>query len=115
MDLYTTILNLAGVSLPDRPVDGLDIWPVLSEDAASPHAYYHYFLVDMIQGVRDKDWKLRMLPNEDGDPTVLLFDLHNDPYERYDVANENPEIVSRLKEEMVRFAEETGAKLASEP
>jgi arylsulfatase A-like enzyme len=117
MDLYTTILNLAGATMPDKAVDGLDIWPLVSTNAESPHTYYHYFWIDMIQGVRDETWKLRILPGESevADPTTLLFDLHNDPYERYDVAADHPEIVDRLREEMVRFAGETGARLAFEP
>ncbi len=116
MDLYTTLLNLAGAQAPDKTVDGLDIWPLLKDDAPSPHQFYHYFWLDMLQGVRDDMWKLRVLPGEsESQPRVLLFDLHNDPYERYDVAADHPEVVERLKQEMVRFAEETGATLAFEP
>ena len=113
MDLFTTILELVGAETPEKPLDGLNVWPLLTASEPSPHEYYHYFWLDMLEGVRDASWKLRILPGEpDEEPTVLLFDVHNDPYERYDVAADFPEVVERLRTEMVRFAAETGAKLA---
>jgi hypothetical protein len=44
-----------------------------------------------------------------------LFDLRSDPYERFDVAEEHPEVVARLRAALVRFAEETGARLHFTP
>jgi arylsulfatase A-like enzyme len=126
MDLHATILALAGAAPPPRPLDGRDIWPVLTEGAASPHAHFHYFLGRRLEAVRDARWKLRIArpagdwisPELDtGDEPVLteLFDLWSDPYERFDVAAEHPDRVERLRREMVAFAEATGAELAFDP
>jgi uncharacterized sulfatase len=59
IDLFPTILRLAGVSLPsDRVIDGTDIWPLLSGNAVSlpdrPLFFFHEFDVE---GMRVGDWK----------------------------------------------------------
>ena len=38
-----------------------------------------------------------------------------DPYERFDVAGEHPEVVARLRAQLIRFAGETGASLTFAP
>lgn len=79
-----------------------------------------------LEAVRDTTWKLRIAPIADswisqelmtGDEPVetQLFDLRSDPYERFDVAGQNPEVVARLRGELVRFAAETGATLHFTP
>jgi arylsulfatase A len=126
MDLHATILGLAGAAPPERPLDGQDIWPVLAEGASSPREHFYYLMQSRLEAVRDADWKLRIAPIAEeyvsqelqtGDEPVetLLFDLRSDPYERFDVADENPEAVARLRAELVRFAEETGATLHFTP
>ena len=125
MDLHATILNLAGATPPPNPLDGLDIWPMLTEGAPSPHDYYYYFRVSRLEAVRDAEWKLRIaMPATDwdspelqtGDEPILteLFNLKNDPFEQFDLSAEYPEVVERLKGRLVAFAEETGARLEFE-
>ena len=76
--------------------------------------------------MRDRTWKLRIAPIADGwrsqelmtgdEPVVAqLFHLQRDPYEQFDVAEQHPDVVARLRAELVRFAEETGAKLHFTP
>jgi arylsulfatase A-like enzyme len=126
MDLHATILELAGIAAPERPLDGRNIWPLLAERASSPHEYFHYFLGSRLEAVRDRTWKLRIAPIADGwrsqelmtgdEPVVAqLFHLQRDPYEQFDVAEQHPDVVARLGAELVRFAEETGAKLHFTP
>jgi arylsulfatase A len=126
MDLHATILALAGAPLPERPLDGRDIWPLLTRGAASPHEHVHYFLGSRLEAVRDATWKLRIAPIADGwisqelragdEPVeTQLFNLRSDPYEHFDVADEHPEVVARLRAELVRFAAETGARLHFAP
>jgi arylsulfatase A-like enzyme len=126
MDLHATILGLAGAPPPERPLDGLDVWPLLAERARTPRKRFHYFLRDRLEAIRDETWKLRIAPIADdyrppglrsGEQPVetQLFDLLSDPYERFDVAQDHPDVVARLRAEMVRFAEETGARLHFAP
>ncbi len=43
MDLHRTILSLTGAALPEKPLDGLDLWPLLTQQEASPRDDYYYF------------------------------------------------------------------------
>ena len=124
MDIHATILKLTNTSLPPKPLDGKDLWPLLTKEAASPHQYYYYFRRDQLQGVRDEIWKLRIataadnwispeLQKKDSPVFLELYNLRDDPYEQFNQAAEYPEVVSRLREAMKRKAKELGAKLAT--
>lgn len=126
MDLHATILDLAGASMPEQPLDGKNILPLLTEQAASPHDHFYYYWIRRLEAVRDDTWKLRIAPHADGwispelqqgdeSVEVTLFNLKNDPYEQFDVATQYPEVVERLRGQMIAFAEETGATLAFTP
>lgn len=116
MDLYATILALTGSELPVRPIDGRNIWPVLTQQSPSPHDYFYYFLIRRLEAVRDANWKLRIAASSESTlPEVQLFNLSVDPYERFDVAEQHPDIVARLRSRMIAFADETGATLAFVP
>lgn len=61
IDLLPTIANLIGVSLPqDRPIDGLDILPLIVGDASekSPHEALYFYAGSELQAVRWGDFKL---------------------------------------------------------
>lgn len=122
MDLHATILTLTNTPAPDKALDGKDIWSLLTEEASSPHEYYHYFRRKRLDAVRDSEWKLRIAPAADnwvspemqtGDEPVQmeLFNLKNDPFEQFDVAADHPEVVVRLKTELARLAKELDATL----
>lgn len=109
IDLFPTLLNLAGGDLPsDRVIDGLDIMPVLRDGAASPHEALFIFQNDRIAGVRSGQWKLVLESNYltlisrfDHEASQfggggLLFDLERDPSETYSFARENPDVMDRL-------------------
>lgn len=124
MDLHATILELAKAKAGEKPLDGKNIWPLLTEQARSPHEYFYYCLGEKMEGIRDKKWKLRVSTATDGwtSPELntgneliitQLFDLQNDPYEQFNLADSYPQHVERLGKEMERFAEEIGASLLS--
>lgn len=110
IDLFPTLISLAGGELPsDRPIDGKDILPMLSQGADSPHEALYLFQNDRIAGVRSGKWKLVVessyrnvitsFDNSDSyyGPEGLLFDLALDPGETYSFTRENPDIASRLR------------------
>ncbi|MCJ7626594.1 MAG: sulfatase-like hydrolase/transferase [Anaerolineaceae bacterium] len=102
-DLYPTLLNLAGVPLPDdRIIDGLDILPLLVETAGTPHETFYYYDGPVLVAVRHHDWKYhqRHWTDNGGYPLIpagpFLFDLANDPSESYSMIATQPELAGAL-------------------
>ena len=121
LDLYATFLAVAGAQVPsDRPVDGMNILSVLEGKSPSPREEFFYFTGMTLDAVRVGEWKLRMsstardfvrghVPaggstSEDEPVTPELFHLDRDPGEKWNVAEENPELVQRLMERIRSFA-----------
>lgn len=65
MDLFATALKAAAIPLPgDRVIDGVDLMPLFTSDAKSPHPYIFLHQGPRIAAVRDARWKLHVLqPN----------------------------------------------------
>ncbi|MEC8740761.1 MAG: sulfatase [Pseudomonadota bacterium] len=118
IDLYPTLISLAGGRLPDdRPIDGKDMLPLLSGSNTSPHEVLFLFNRDRIVGVRSGQWKLvvetryRATLNSFEHSTYygpdgLLFDLKNDPGETYSFTREYPEVVQQLRNHLRKAREE---------
>lgn len=105
-DIYRTLLGAAGATLPDHTLDGHDLMPFLTgQRSVSPRKEYGYFLHDTLEAMRIGEWKLRVV-----DEAPELFNLKIDPSERYNRSKDHPEIVEEIWSEMVKLAEETGAK-----
>jgi arylsulfatase A-like enzyme len=86
IDILPTIAELSGAKLPEKKIDGKSIIALIEgrEGARSPHKAYFY----RTEAVRSGKWKLKK--NE-------LFDLTKDVSESKNVAQQNPEVVKRLK------------------
>ncbi|SFI38636.1 sulfatase family protein [Planctomicrobium piriforme] len=127
IDLLPTIAGLIGAPLPEHPIDGKDIWPLLSDvaDAKSPHEYYLFYYDERLEAIRSGDWKLhfphnyRSLtgePGSDGRPggysqqhtDLALYNLKDDIGEQRNVAADYPEIVERLQSHADAAREELG-------
>ncbi len=109
MDLFSTIAEVCGASLPaDRKIDGRNLMPLLKGAGNSPTNTLFYCMGENLQAVRKGEWKYRLTEN-DG---VQLFNLQLDPAEMYNVAERNPELVAEMHRQMEQFSKETGAKLA---
>ncbi len=110
MDVFPTFLAYAGLALrTERRIDGEDIGPLLAAGAPSPHALLFYHRNDHLEAVRDGTWKLRVTrAAEEEPPQWELYDLTHDPYERFNLATDHPDIVARLRDQMAAFADSTG-------
>ena len=110
IDIFQTFLNLAGIELPsERVIDGKDIFPVLKNEAPSPHDALFLFNQNRIAGVRSGPWKLVVethyrgaVPSFDNAnsyyaPYGLLFNLERDPSETYSYTREYPEKAAELR------------------
>jgi arylsulfatase A-like enzyme len=107
-DFFPTILELCGIPLPDRPIDGKSLWPLLrSAGAPSPHKVLYWQWKDM-WAVREGDWKLIVngldttggysahpqRPHKLESP--FLANLADEPPEWKNFADERPDVVKRL-------------------
>ncbi|WP_372846960.1 sulfatase [Pontiella sp.] len=107
MDVLPTFAKLCGASLPDDLViDGKDMMPTLVEGAGSPHEYFFYAHWGILEGVRWKSWKLRVVDGKEA-----LYNLDEDIGEKENVAADHPEIVQQLKSAMQGFEKEMEANV----
>jgi arylsulfatase A-like enzyme len=126
IDLLPTLANVTGAELPAHPIDGLDIWRLLSgrRGAKSPHEALFFYWDDHLQAVRSGPWKLHfphayvkpVPPGNGGQPgkianpklDLALFNLENDPSETNDLSSRHPDVVARLQELARKAREELG-------
>lgn len=104
IDLLPTFLAASGAAAPQQPLDGLDLTPFLSDASEqSPRDDFYYFYNRRLEGVRKGPWKLRTL---DG---IELFNLDLDPSERYNRAEDRPDVVEELNDLMTAMRNEVDA------
>lgn len=107
MDLFNTCLTLAGVGIPkDRPIDGVDMTPILLGKGRSNRDMHFYYYGDQLHAVRKGRYKAHFTTHDGYSKeaavkheTPLLFDLLQDTSERFNVAAEHPEVVADLTKE----------------
>ncbi|CAA6692145.1 MULTISPECIES: sulfatase [unclassified Lentimonas] len=105
MDVLPTFAKLSGAQLPaDLVIDGKDMMPTLTEGAESPHEYFFYAHWGVLEAVRWKSWKLRIVDGKEA-----LYNLDDDIREKRNVATKHPEIVQQLKVAMAGFETEMTA------
>jgi arylsulfatase A-like enzyme len=106
MDLYVTVLKLAGAEPPrDRILDGGDLRPALFGNGPSPREVMFYYRDDELYAVRKGPFKAHFVtkPGYGDDPKAvphdppLLYNLDHDPSEQFDVAGQHPDVVSEIR------------------
>ena len=108
MDLYTTIIELAGGEVPsDRIVDGLDLRPALFGQGPSPRQTVFYYRGVQLYAVRKGPYKAHFITRSGyrGDKPVthdppVLHHLEHDPSEKYDVAKDHPDVIADIMKEV---------------
>ena len=128
VDWYPTLLKLAGASVDQKlPLNGRDIWPVLTQGKPSPHDEILLNTTPRAGAIRVGDWKLVIngatgTAEEDDEspvparrkkavrknqaPRVELFNLAQDLSEKHDLSAENPEKVKDLRARYDAFAKQ---------
>jgi arylsulfatase A-like enzyme len=103
VDMYPTLAGLAGAQLgKNKPLDGLDVWPTLSEGKPSPRSEIVYNIEPFRAAIRQGDWKViwrTLLP-----ASAELYDLAQDPSEKNNLAAQNPEKVAELEKRVNELA-----------
>ncbi len=113
VDLYPTLLRLAGASLEQpQPLDGVDVWPVIMGQAESPRREVLLNTTPFHGALRVEDWKLvrngditansTKAPAQD---SYELFNLASDPGEAIEVSARFPERLAELKGRLAEYAE----------
>lgn len=105
IDVFPTIMKLAGVPLPeDRVIDGKDIMPLLrGETESSPHDVLYYIKGKEVAAVRNDRWKYHGRNSSENATYWMvkvgpwLFDLNEDPNESYSHLEHEPEMADALK------------------
>lgn len=99
-DWMPTLCRLVVAAVPaDQKFDGQDLWPVLSGAEAHPAPRTIYVPHYQRSAVLFGDWKL-IAPHGNPQGKAELYDLAADPYERHDLAGEQP---AKLAEMRARF------------
>jgi len=109
VDILPTLAYLAGGKLPDRAIDGHNIWPLMHGEAGAKSPHTAWCLMHGPGTVRSGKWKY--YPWQEGkhhqdrpqkrenlsEHPVQLYDTVTDISETTNVAAEHPEIVKRLQ------------------
>ena len=114
LDLFPTLLELAGVAVPsDRALDGRSLLPLLTgETEESPHKRLFHIWDRHAPGTSSR-WavsgpRFKLVGDE-------LYDLESDPGETVNVASEEKEIATALRREFEDWLAEVTADRTFEP
>jgi len=115
LDLLPTLAALTAAPVPANPLDGVNIWPMLTGEAESvERPAFLYFDSWNLQCARLGPWKLHFARYNSAAFTAMpavgrmnlrllnpeLYKIDEDPSEAYDLAGEHPEIVARIEEQV---------------
>lgn len=113
-DLLPTFCEMAGVTLPEQPIDGQSLVTVLK----NPHEtldrnavffhYPHYHHSTPAGAIRAGKWKLIEFFD---DGRVELYNLATDIEEGHDVASVFPDKSQELQTRLASWRQETGARM----
>ncbi len=121
VDLFPTFAGLAGFPIDaqhqPRPLDGLDVLPVLTQGAKSPHEEILLGCETWRAALRVGDWKIvvqtgEQRPNaaararQDAKTTIELFNLKTDPGEKEDLAEQEPAKLAEMQARLARYQQE---------
>ena len=136
IDWYPTFVKLAGGTLEgSQPLDGKDVWPMLTEQAPSPHEYILSAQAPDKAALRMGDWKLienrsasaakakgkgkgknKGKAAKESEP-LALYDLAKDPGETTNLAGSEPERLGAMRaklDELLKDAAPPGEAVAAQ-
>ena len=104
LDIFDTLTALAGVTV-DVPTDGFDLSPTLTAGRSSHRDAIAYYRSGELRAYRRGAFKLHLIsegaygmpPPRQVHETPVLHHLTDDPSERFDVADQYPDVVAELQ------------------
>ena len=118
MDIYPTILELAGIDNPSKhAIDGYSLKKIFSgeKDAAKPDMFLMHFPHEhrsaYFTSFRLSNWKViyHYNPKDPSNCKYELYDLKADPYEKKNQASSNPERLGTMMRSMVKQLDKENA------
>ncbi len=125
VDVLPTVCGLLEIDPPEVHLDGSDLTPILTDDASAfvrhQPLFWHLQKSRPIVAMRDGDFSLVAFPNyelstsnmfdEAWIPVIKngtykdfqLYDLKNDPGQTTDLADRQPDRLSRMKEQLLKI------------
>lgn len=105
LDLLPTLATLSGAAAPrDRILDGYDLTGVLLRGEASPRQDVFYYRGPRLYALRHGPYKAHFFTQTEfgGEPAAahdppLLYNLDEDPGEKYDVAARHPDVIAAIR------------------
>ena len=97
-DVLPTIAEIIGVPITS-PLDGISFWPSVKGEQQTTHEFLYWQYEDLggKQALRMGEWKgVKLNVKKDRHAPVELYHLGEDPYEKNNVADRNPEIASKI-------------------
>lgn len=114
MDIYPTFVDLAGGEIDADDIDGENVLDMVRKNTGTPHEQVFWELDGQL-AVRQGEFKLVLDGKLDFerklDEKVILSHLENDPGERTNLADKHPELVEQMKQDVLKWYEETAMKL----
>ncbi len=105
VDMFPTLAALAGASAnASKPLDGINVWSAIAAGAPSPRTEVVYNIQPQAAAIREGDWKLvwrTILPSK-----VELFNIAQDPGEKTNLADQNPDRVANLQQRIEALSRE---------
>lgn len=122
-DIAPTILDFAGIRLPDgnqyngrsvHPMSGVSLAPVFKGKAGSEQLANRVLAGELFGGryIRNGKWKLVSVMTPFADNQWELYDLERDRSESHNVATENPDIVKHMVQLWDEYAQKNGVVFA---
>jgi arylsulfatase len=130
IDILPTLAAIVGAPLPKKPIDGVNILPLMEAvEDANPRDHFFFYYGRALRAVRKGQWKLYfphgfnsysgVVPGGDGYPGpynfaetgLELYDLSRDISETTDVAAQNPEIMGEIQQLAEKAREALGDSL----
>lgn len=102
-DYFSTLCEVAGIEIPFE-TNGISFLPTLIGKKQKQHEYLYYEFPEYggQQAVRIENYKAIRKDIKKGNLEIELFDLNNDIKEEKNIADQNPEIIKRIEEIMIK-------------
>lgn len=106
MDLFPTVAHLAGAAMPsDRTMDGTDLYPLLTGQKSEVRELVYFYTRNNLYAIRKGPWKAHFITRPSYNNKVqpethaipLLYNIENDPSEKYNVNEKYPQIVKDMQ------------------
>ncbi|NJO91250.1 MAG: sulfatase [Chloroflexia bacterium] len=110
LDLLPTFCDLANIKLPENRIyDGYNLSPVLLGDGKSGRDMFFYYRDTEVYAVRKGAFKAHFItqPEYGNEPKTLhnkplLYNLNLDPAEKFNIADNHPQVIAEIKEILVK-------------